>query len=72
MKEEDEFIFEAEPIEDFDDNCGGKMLDEDEWDGEDADIKSSESDGEPEWDDEYWPEKYKEDKYWYSEPQEDK
>ena len=40
--------------------------------GEDADIESSESDGEPEWDDEYWPEKYKEDKYWYSEPQEDK
>ena len=82
VQEEDDFIFETEPMDD-DDNCGGKMLDEDDWDdacAEDADEEpedvvadapESAEDEEQEWDDEYWPEKYKEDKYWYSEPQDD-
>ena len=76
VQEEDEWVFDQTPVDDDDDDyCGGKMLDEDEWDDaydeEYTDDNEAPASDEPEWDDEYWPEKYKEDKFFYSQPQND-
>ena len=80
VQEEYEWVFEQDPADDEDDYCGGKMLDEDEWDDDydeceapddEADASDSEEDEES-WPEEYWPDDYKEDKYYYSEPQDEK
>ena len=87
VQEEDEWVFEQEPIDDDDDYCGGKMLDEDEWEGEYDDSEApydiepelgdeavqdaAEAEEEEQWPDEYWPDDYKEDKFFYSQPQDD-
>ena len=80
-------MFEQEPIDDDDDYCGGKMLDEDEWEGEYDDSEApydiepelgdeavqdaAEAEEEEQWPEEYWPDDYKEDKFFYSQPQDD-
>ena len=87
VQEEDEWVFEQEPIDDDDDYCGGKMLDEDEWEGEydDSEVPdddepeyddkavpdADETEEEEQWPEEYWPDDYKEDKFFYSQPQDD-